>query len=462
MDLIGPSIAFEFARGAVLEGIGPPWMDPPKEVLRQRVRERAAAAPEPGPDRERVRSDIDPVALGAVDISFIEYSAGKVEFLSMVDVKLGGDFDEVPDEPPPRRRIKRQASSNGKPSAGKPTVAKVEKTIRQVHDGDEDVARLLELRVPLVRTYKEGLPPLDALPGSSGAIFRGKRHLTAAPAKTGKSFAELVRVADMAIEGCRVIVLDRENGRAVYAERLQGIVSGRGWGEREEALLDDRLNYYEFPVLSHGGGALRIVAESFEADLVVFDSQRMFLTDGNHAEADSDDYSAFMGQMIDPLFRAGIATLILDNTGHEATDRGRGSSAKLDLHDQIYNLKQAKSFNRTKKGRVTLETKVSRFGVNESFELELGGGHIGRWRKLGEDDGPTKELGELSAAAQKVLKKADKPLSGRSIKSQARKSFGFHCQNDKFNELLEALAADASCPLTRQGTGNKTSYTWRS
>jgi hypothetical protein len=461
MDPIGPSIALEFARGARLHRVGPSWREPHKETLRQRVRERTASAPARPPDRQRVQSDIDPTALGAVDITFIEYSTGRTELLNMAKIQLGGDFGEVPDEPVPRQRIKRQATTNGKPGRDKTSVAKVEKSIRQVHDGDEDVARLLELRVPLVRTYKEGLPALDALPGSSGAIFRGKRHLTAAPAKTGKSFAELVRVADMAMEGCRIVVLDRENGRALYAERLEDIVKGRGWGTAEERKLDERLIYFEFPVLGrHGGDSLQAIATMFEADLVVFDSQRMFLTDLGLAEADSDDYSGFMGKVIDPLFRGGIATLVLDNTGHEAVDRSRGSSSKLDLHDQVYSLKQTKKFNRNKRGLVTLTTQVSRFGVSETFELELGGGHIGRWQKLGGENGPDKELRELAAAAQKVLTKAGKPLSGGTIRSQARKDFGWHGKNDKWDECIGILAGDPSCPLAKHGSGNKTSYTW--
>jgi hypothetical protein len=62
MDPIGPSIAIEFARGAVLEGVDMLWMEPPKEVLRQRVRERAAAASRPPDDEPRQRVHFESTA----------------------------------------------------------------------------------------------------------------------------------------------------------------------------------------------------------------------------------------------------------------------------------------------------------------------------------------------------------------------------------------------------------------
>ena len=70
------------------------------------------------------------------------------------------------------------------------------------------------------------------------------------------------------------------------------------------------------------------------ADLVIFDSQRRFLTDLGLDEDSSDDYAKFAAATIDAfLFEVGIATLIEDNTGHVQKDRGRGSSAKADLNE---------------------------------------------------------------------------------------------------------------------------------
>ncbi len=53
-------------------------------------------------------------------------------------------------------------------------------------------------------------------------------------------------------------------------------------------------------------------------DLVVFDSQRMILTDVGLSEDSADDYARFMAKIVDPLFNAGVGTMILDDTGHSS------------------------------------------------------------------------------------------------------------------------------------------------
>ena len=44
------------------------------------------------------------------------------------------------------------------------------------------------------------------------------------------------------------------------------------------------------------------------AGYLVFDSQRMFLTDLGLSEGDADEYAAFMQYAVEPLFSAGVAT----------------------------------------------------------------------------------------------------------------------------------------------------------
>ena len=64
------------------------------------------------------------------------------------------------------------------------------------------------------------------------------------------------------------------------------------------------------------------------AGLVIFDSSRKFLDHLGLGESSSDDYGQFMDALVDPLMAAGVATLILDNTGHGASRRARGTSSK--------------------------------------------------------------------------------------------------------------------------------------
>src|SRR6185437_6992739 len=101
---------------------------------------------------------------------------------------------------------------------------------------------------------------------------------------------------------------------------------------------------YEFPRFRDSDRD-NLVELCTDADLVVFDSQRMYLSDLGLEENSSDDYAAFMAALIDPLFRAGIATLVLDNAGHQDPKRGRGASAKGDLNEILYAVEAVEHFD---------------------------------------------------------------------------------------------------------------------
>jgi hypothetical protein len=132
------------------------------------------------------------------------------------------------------------------------------------------------------------------------------------------------------------------------------------------------------------------VALCAQAQLVIFDSQRMFLSDLGLEESGNDDYAAFMAALIDPLFRSNVATLILDNAGHGEPRRGRGASAKGDLNEILFAVETVEKFTEDTTGIVRLEITDSRFGNSGRWELEIGGGIFGSWRRIddGSDDTP--------------------------------------------------------------------------
>lgn len=70
-----------------------------------------------------------------------------------------------------------------------------------------------------------------------------------------------------------------------------------------------------------------------------------------------------MSALIDPLFLAGVATLVLDNSGHQEPKRGRGASAKGDLNEINFTLETVERFNLETTGRIRLEIHDSRFGT---------------------------------------------------------------------------------------------------
>ena len=247
--------------------------------------------------------------------------------------------------------------------------------------------RFRSRRVDLFDRIEHGIPPLDFLPASARMFVRGKRHLLPAPKKTGKSLGMLVHWCDVILAGGRVVILDRENGADLYAGRLGLIVASRDLDDAQRAQLRACLVYYEFPKIRDYDRA-DLVSELGSADLVVFDSQRRFLTDLGLDENESDDFAKFMAAAIDPLFEAGIATLILDNTGHETSTRPRGSSAKEDLNEICFTLETIEHFSERRVGkiRLRLEPGRSRFGNEGTWDMTIGGGIFGGWDLVSLDD----------------------------------------------------------------------------
>ena len=232
--------------------------------------------------------------------------------------------------------------------------------------------------VDLLERIRDGIPAIDYLPASERMLVRGKRHQTSAPKKTGKSISWEVHWVDMALAGARVVILDRENGADLYASRLEAIIAARELDDEQQQLLAANLAYSEFPRLAaQDGDQLAVMCAG--ADVVVFDAQRMFLTDLGLKEDDNDDYATFIGIAIDPLFRAGIATMILDNTGHQESKRSRGASAKGDLNEILFSLEVVDPFDLTTVGKVRLEISDSRFGNSGRWEMTIGGGTFEPW-----------------------------------------------------------------------------------
>jgi hypothetical protein len=241
--------------------------------------------------------------------------------------------------------------------------------------------RVTSTRVDLFERIREGAPEIDYVPGSAGRYVRGRRHHMPGPKKTGKTFIAAVDAVDIALAGGRVVILDRENGADLYAARLEAIIRSREIDEITQLVLSDRIAYYEFPRL-HKTDQSHLAELCADAALVVFDSQRMFLSDLGLDENDSDDYAEFMHTAIDPLFRAGIATLILDNAGHTDPTRGRGSSSKADLNEILFTIEAVEPFDTDTTGRLRLEITHSRLGTSGRWELEIGGGVVGHWKPV--------------------------------------------------------------------------------
>jgi hypothetical protein len=246
--------------------------------------------------------------------------------------------------------------------------------------------RVASTRVDLVRLMGEDPQPPAPIAGSGGVLLQGVAHLWPMERKAGKSIAMLVTAVDIVLAGGTVAILDRENGEKRTALRLKDIADARKLTADHLEQVRERLHYFAFPRIRPGDESdLRDLFQS--ADLVVYDSSRTFLASQNLKEDSSDDYADFMAATIEPLKEAGIATLILDNSGWSDGGRPRGTSSKEDLNEHLFKSEKAEPFDRETTGMIILEVKESRDGLTGTWTMRIGGGVYDSWQEA--DEGVT-------------------------------------------------------------------------
>jgi hypothetical protein len=231
-------------------------------------------------------------------------------------------------------------------------------------------------RVDLVKLIHDGIPELEYVPGCHPWLLRGKRYLIPAPAGTGKSLLGEVIAVGVVEAGGTVAILDVENGAHEYARRLADVLEAR---DDQEGMLaracSERLLYHAWPALQVTWRAEEWAAALGGVDLAVFDSSRLTLSAAGLAEDSNDDYATFVNALLIPLARAGVTTVVFDNTGHEERNRARGASTKGDLNEVVYVVEVGEEFDRERRGHLRLVRRRTRFaGLPGELRVQLGGG----------------------------------------------------------------------------------------
>jgi hypothetical protein len=242
-------------------------------------------------------------------------------------------------------------------------------------NGTEPAPGLLDqYHVNLVELIRRGVPEREYVPGCEGWLRVAKRYLIPAPAGTGKSLAFEVISVGIVEHGGTVAILDVENGSDEYAFRLQCILDARGDEQLAEGCRQ-RLRYYEWPRLSLEWEPAELVRSMAGADAVIFDSSRLALTQLGLDEDRSNDYAEFVGALLLPLAKAGITTIVLDNTGHADGERARGTKAKEDLNEIVYRLKAVRPIDIDTAGTLQMKLTRTRFGgLHRRLEMTIGDG----------------------------------------------------------------------------------------
>ncbi len=235
---------------------------------------------------------------------------------------------------------------------------------------------LSEARVDLLVRIAAGIPQRVFVPGSTWLIA-GKRYLIVAPSGGGKTLALLIAAVDVIEAGGTVAILDVENGADEYARRLADILAARDSGGRLKSACAKQLRYFEWPRVRMSWSADEWASPFDGVDLVVFDSSRLLLSAVGLAEDSNDDYATFVNALLVPLSRAGVTTVVLDNTGHEG-ERARGAKAKDDLNEVVYAVKPGADFDRKTTGNLRLVQRRTRFAdLPGELHVSVGGATYG-------------------------------------------------------------------------------------
>lgn len=169
-------------------------------------------------------------------------------------------------------------------------------------------------------------------------------------AVTGRSF-----LGDERRPALRVLYFDRENGLRDIVTRMQAL--GATPGE-----LAAGFDYRMFPKFSGGLDAapvavaeLLTIVEEVRPDVVIFDTVSRFISG---KENDSDTWLQFYGRVHAPLKSRGVAGVRLDHMGKDSEKGSRGSSAKSQDVDHVWEMTRTDEKHDREGGIETVSTQI--------------------------------------------------------------------------------------------------------
>ena len=218
-------------------------------------------------------------------------------------------------------------------------------------------------------------PAREEVPGSGGLLHRGVAAILFGERGQGKSSVGLAIGMGAAAEGERVLYLDRENGASLTRERVEAILDANPeWGD---PLADERFVGRHYPALDQNwrpddfGEA--VAGEGFT--VVLYDSTREMLTQLGLDPNSDADLSRLHDLLVTPLRRRGVAVALMDNVGHAATHRPKGSGAKLDAAEQAFKVTTSSKFSAVEVGLISIVCSRSRYGDQDrQWTMRVGGG----------------------------------------------------------------------------------------
>lgn len=213
------------------------------------------------------------------------------------------------------------------------------------------------------------------IPGGCDLLLEGVASYFFGARGSGKSTVVDTLGWNVAMHEIGVLVLDRENGPALSRARLDDAVKFNP--ELDEAKLREFYDARHWPEFDKGWNpddyASLIAERGFQ--VVVYDSVRELLGQLRLSSNSDDDWSELYGLLATPLIQRGITPVFLDNIGNVATERPRGTAAKLDAAPQGYRVWTRQEFTPEITGVVGIDCSRSRLGdIGREWRMTVGGG----------------------------------------------------------------------------------------
>jgi hypothetical protein len=312
---------------------------------------------------------------------------------------------------------------------------------------DDDAFALIERSITDLAAVDTSAPR-PWIDGMDGFMRPGTRAIWFAPQGEGKSIAALVAAVDVVAAGGSAAYIDLENGRLRMADRLEAVLGDRPDSVREDMKDPERWSYmdgFDFNALAHPKVMAHWRTMFAETDLVVLDSMTRIMGQLGLNEESNPAVAQFVTQYVDPITATEWpSVLLLDNTGHTATERPRGGSAKLGLFELAYRVSGGQTCSPTKHGTIRLKRTRHRDG-DELVELTLGAGG-GKYTRIGKDD----KTADLLAT---VVEKLDgQQFSSKTAVYEAAKASDIKIRKSDLLSLLDDWEADPDVPIS-QGEG---------
>lgn len=300
----------------------------------------------------------------------------------------------------------------------------------------------------------EDKPPVEPTLGHVGLVYPGKRHVFSGPQESAKTLAAYVIGLSLVRDGSSVVLIDFEMGPWDAKTRL-----------RELGATDEELAGFLYvapessPTDGDVGGLL-----SREPSLVIVDAASGAFDIEGYDDNSRRDVEKWAGRWVNPFWKAGIATIVLDHVVKNADLRGNyaiGSERKVGGADVHLGFSCIRPIKRGDHGLYKVTTHKDRGGMLRrghlvDFKLVSDpDSHAISWEfvvpPVVDDDHPWRPHG-LMEVISRLLETAYEPMSKARIEGATKG------KTDYKRQAIQYLIDDGFAAQTSEGIESTRPY----